>query len=165
MAKNEKEQQDKKNQEKEGEIFWVFGEFDSAEEINQAARGLLQEGDDQMLRKLAVENGLSEEVEMYISGETKELCDPVSAALGKLEIERAHENNPLIDDVADYLSSNCDDIQFAKAVRKKGKRIKKAAGRIEEEAMKHIAKIAGKPCHYCGPMRGYQLIREYYIKG
>lgn len=164
MAKNGKGQQGKKNQEKE-EISWVFGEFDSAEEINQAARGLMQEGDDQMLRKLAEENGLSEEAEMYISGETEELCDPVSAALGKLEIERAHENNPLIDDVADYLSANCDDIQFAKAVRKKGKRIKKAADRIAKEAMKHTATIAGRSCHYCGPMRGYQLVREYYIKG
>lgn len=144
------------------ELFPIFGEFDSCYEINEAAKGLLEEGDTENLKKLAEENGLEEEAELYINGTTEELCDPISAALGKLRIEKKEENNYLCDDVADYLMSNCDDMDFALAVRKKGKRIREASGRVMEEAKKHTIRFDGGKCHYCGPMKGYQLIREYY---
>lgn len=94
-----------------------------------------------------------------------ELCDPISAALGKIKKEKEHEDNYLADDVAEYLSANCDDINFALSVRKKGKRLTEAAKRVLEEARKHRARIDGEPCCYCGPMKGYQLIREYYREG
>ena len=46
------------------------------------------EGDKKGLRQLAEENGLQEEAEQYMKGQTDELCDPLTAALGKLKIER-----------------------------------------------------------------------------
>ena len=152
----------KKEKEAKNGLFPVFGEFDSWQEINEAAEGLLQEGDQDGLRTLAEENGLEEEIESYLAGETPELCDPISAALGKIEKEKEHEDNYLADDVAEYLAANCDDINFALSVRKKGKRLTEAAKRVLEEARKHRTRIDGEPCRYCGPMKGYQLIREYY---
>lgn len=155
----------KKEKEAKNGLFPVFGEFDSWQEINEAAEGLLQEGDQDGLRTLAEENGLEEEIESYLAGETPELCDPISAALGKIEKEKEHEDNYLADDVAEYLAANCDDINFALSVRKKGKRLTEAAKRVLEEARKHRTRIDGEPCRYCGPMKGYQLIREYYREG
>ncbi|MCI8363412.1 MAG: hypothetical protein HFG34_00435 [Eubacterium sp.] len=146
-------------------LFPVFGEFDSHEEINAAAEGLLQEGDQEGLRTLAAENGLEEEAELYLAGDTAELCDPVSAALGKIKVEKEHENNYLADDIAEYLAANCDDIEFALSVRKKGKRLTEAGKRVMEEAKKHRTTINKTACWYCGPMKGYQLIREYYREG
>lgn len=148
-------------------MFDTFGEFDSYMEINMAAEGLKEEGDIGMLRRLAEENGLSPED--YIHGRTAQLCDPISAALGKLDIEReaAGEWAALADDIVDYIEGHCDDISFAMAVRRKGKSIAGAAECVEEEAKKHaITMPDGKgKCHYCGPMKGYQLIKEYYTGG
>ena len=123
------------------------------------------EGDKKGLRQLAEENGLQEEAEQYMKGQTDELCDPLTAALGKLKIDREEGDSVFYDDVTDYLMANCDDIKFAMAVRKKGKRISEAAGLIWEEARRQTTTIHGKQVHYCGPMRGYQLIREYYLGG
>lgn len=150
-------------------MFEIFGEFDSHMEINMAAEGLLEEGDLEGLRKLAEENGLSDYTENYINGETDKLCDAITAALGKLDIEKenAREWAALADDVVDYIKGHCDDVDFAMAVRKKGKYITKAAERVEAEAKKHTVLMPdGKgKCHYCGPMKGYQLIKEYYTGG
>lgn len=160
MAKKEKEAKKVKDG-----LFPIFGEFDSWQEINEAAEGLLQEGDQNGLRTLAAENGLEEEIESYLAGDAAELCDPISAALGKIKKEKEYEDNYLTDDVAEYLAANCDDINFALSVRKKGKRLTEAAKRVLEEARKHRGRIDGEPCQYCGPMKGYQLIREYYREG
>lgn len=155
----------KKEKEAKNGLFPVFGEFNSWEEINEAAEGLLQEGDQNGLRALAAENGLEEEAESYLAGDAAELCDPISAALGKIKKEKEYEDNYLADDVAEYLAANCDDINFALSVRKKGKRLAEAAKRVLEEARKHGTRIDGRSCWYCGPMKGYQLIREYYREG
>lgn len=147
-------------------MFDTFGEFDSYMEINMAAEGLKEEGDMDALKKLAEENGLYPED--YIHGRTEQLCDPIAAALGKLDIERkaAGEWAALADDIVDYIQGHCDDRDFAMAVRRKGKSIEKAAERIEKEAKKHTVTMPGKgKCHYCGPMKGYQLIKEYYAGG
>lgn len=146
-------------------LFQTFGEFDSFAEINETAEGLLMEGDLKGLRELAEENGLEKEAEQYIKKETEELCGPVEAAIGKIRVECKGDNDPFYEDVMDYLMSNCDDLDFALAVRKKGKRVSEAADRIVKEAFKNTAWINGRHCNYCGPMRGYQLIREYYLKG
>ena len=58
-------------------MFEVFGEFDSAEEINKAAAGQLAQGDTQAIRDIARENGLDlADAEDYIDGEA-----PTPAAL------------------------------------------------------------------------------------
>lgn len=149
-------------------MFDRFGEFDSCEEINTAAEGLKEEGDLENLRILASENGLQEYAEDYINGVTDKLCDVITAAIGKLEIEKKEASDwaYLAEDVVDYLSGHCDDLGFAAAVRKNGKRIEEAAKRVVKEAQKHDIEIPGGGTgNYCGPMKGYQLIKEYYEEG
>ena len=81
-------------------MFEKFGEFDSCEEINMAAQGLYEEGDTKSLHALAKENGLEDMLEIYLeqtpdditSGEVW-LCDPISAAIGKLKVEQKEASN------------------------------------------------------------------------
>lgn len=146
-------------------MFEKFGEFDSYMEINMAAEGLRDEGDTQSLKELAEENGLQDMVEDYLSGTSEELCDVITAAVGKLEVEKKEATSwaVLANDIVDYLMGNCDDTDFAAAIRKKGKRIEQAAKEIQNEAKKNSVSIpGGQRCSYCGPMRGYQIIKEYY---
>lgn len=148
-------------------MFDIFGEFGSAEEINATAAGLKEEGDIENLGVLANENGLDpDDVEMYLAGETEELTDVLGAALGKLAIEKKEANNILIDDMVDYLSANCDDESLARGVRKKGKRTIEAAKKIIREVKKNKLNIEGEGALcYLGPMKGYQLIKDYYMEG
>lgn len=153
-------------------MFEKFGEFDSCEEINMAAQGLYEEGDMESLKALAKENGLEGALEAYLAQEKEDiiadevwLCDAVTAAIGKLTVERkgAERWGFLADDVVGYLMGNCDDETFARAVRKKGKRIEEAAKLVADEAKKHTITIpGGGSCSYCGPMQGYQIIKRYY---
>ena len=56
-------------------MFDKFGEFDSFEELNKAAEGLLKEGDLESLRALAEENGIDcADTEDYIDGIVPELA-------------------------------------------------------------------------------------------
>ncbi len=155
-------------------MFEKFGEFDSCEEINMAAQGLYEEGDIESLHVLAEENGLEDMLEIYLQQEEEDilngevwLCDPVTAAIGKLEIEKkaAADWKILADDVAGYLMGNCDDEAFARCIRKEGKRIEEAAERIAKEAKSNTVTLpGGGRCSYCGPMKGYQIIKEYYME-
>ena len=71
-------------------MFERFGEFDSAEEINEAAVNLRKEGDLESVRILAAENGMDEDVaEAFLEGELLYLCDVMSAAIGKIDVEAA----------------------------------------------------------------------------
>ena len=71
-------------------MFDKFGEFDSCEEINELAENLFNEGDTESIKVVAVENGISEEyAEMFIAGDIPFLCDPLTAALGKIDVECA----------------------------------------------------------------------------
>ena len=69
-------------------MFERFGEMSSCREINELAENLLNEGDIQSLKTMAQENGIPEDyVEMYQSGDIPYLCDTVTAAMGKLDVE------------------------------------------------------------------------------
>lgn len=69
-------------------MFDKFGEMDSCGEINELAENLFNEGDTGSIQALAEENGIPEDiVELYLQGEVPELCDTLTAALGKIEIE------------------------------------------------------------------------------
>ena len=70
-------------------MFEVFGNFDTAEELNACAKGLLEEGDLEHLKVLAKENGIPEAMlDGYTQGIQGELTDQINAAIGKLEVEK-----------------------------------------------------------------------------
>lgn len=153
------------------ELFPLFGEFDSCYEINEAARGLLAEGDTGNLKKLAEENGLEEEAESYINGTTEELCDPISAAIGKLKVEKDHEDDFMVGMIADFMASECISEETAHLMRKRGKRIREAVDRIAESVnddshkIKNLRAMDGHPngyCVACSPAEAYRTAMEYY---
>ena len=80
------------------------------EELNACAKGLREEGDYDRIRLLARENGIPEFfAETYIeSGE--EFTDPMTAAMGKLDIEAAEYKNNQIP-VEPKIEDNCKTIQ------------------------------------------------------
>lgn len=75
-------------------MFDVFGNFDSVEELNACAKGLLEEQDLEHLKVLAEENGIPDGIrEVYEQHLSEELVDLVNAALGKLQIELKEETD------------------------------------------------------------------------
>ena len=58
-------------------MFEKFGEFDSCEEINRAAKAQLEEGDLEAIRTITEENGLDpEDAEDFCTGAIEELTTP-----------------------------------------------------------------------------------------
>lgn len=108
-------------------MFEKFGEMSSCREINELAENLLNEGDIQNLKVMAQENGIPEDyVEMYQSGDIPYLCDAVTAAMGKLDVECGSlKLAGLMNDWVEYIRGLCmEDEMVAHQVRKKGKSLK-----------------------------------------
>lgn len=158
-------------------MFDVFGEFDTYEEINEAALGQREEGDMKALEKLAVENGIDlEVVELFKLGEIDFICDCESAAFGKLDVE-AEELKPqeIMQDWIEYIKVCVSkEEKMARAVRSKGKNLKGCMAKlvkwsydnmfsVDKEVM-DLAKI-NRRCKLGGPGMGTakRLIREYYL--
>ena len=119
----------------EGELimFDKFGEMDSYKEINELAENLFNEGDLEGLKEMAKENGIDTDiVELYLDGVIPELCDVLSAALGKIEIEcRELKPKEIMQDWVEYLKSQCMDNEIvATQVRKSGKSLKGCIGAL-----------------------------------
>lgn len=71
-------------------MLWKkFGEMNSCAKINELAENLLNEGDLASLREMAAENGVADMAELYCEGEIPDLCDALSAAIGKIDVEAA----------------------------------------------------------------------------
>lgn len=125
-------------------MFDKFGEFNSAKEINMAVEGLFNEGDFENIKILAQENGIPEDfVEMYIGGDIPQLCDEMTAALGKLEVE-AEELKPLeiMEDWLEYIKVRCtEDPEIAVAVRKKGKSLKGCIAQLLVWSFAHQSEV------------------------
>lgn len=151
-------------------MYEKFGEFNSVEELNEAAAGFLAEGDFKSIRELAEENGLDgEDAEDYIAGDIPQLATVVSAAMGKLELEEkeinkksAIEKMPLLA-IHNMTKGMCTDETMAAAVMGKGKRIEKIFGLMRKAAQKHKSGGMGV-C--CGTDRELcNVIRAYYTEG
>ena len=86
-------------------MFERFGEFDSAKEINDTAVNLRREGDKESLIVLAKENGIDEAiVELFLDGTLLYLCDDMSAAVGKLDVEKKEiDCAEIIEDWKEYI--------------------------------------------------------------
>lgn len=160
-------------------MFDVFGEFDSAEELNMAAEGLKNEGDTDSLYKLAEENGIDRAfAEMYLAGGMPTLCDVATAAMGKIDVEAAElKLQEIHADWAEYIKAMCEKKEdFAMAVRKKDKTLKGCIAALLKWSFKHKYKINDEIVKMAeiktarveegipGMGTAKKLIREYYLK-
>lgn len=161
-------------------MFEKFGEMNSCQEINELAENLFNENDIDSLKAMAKENGIGQEyVEDYMKGNIFNLCDPLTAALGKLEVEK-EELKPthLMRDWVGYIEGQClENDDMAAAVRKKGKSLKGCIGELLKYSFsnrikvdKDIVKAAGistARVEFGVPGMGEakQIIRDYYLGG
>ncbi len=163
---------------KETDMFDKFGEFDSAEEINELAQNLFNEGDIESIKALAAENGLEGwTVDNYIEGYEPVFVDAAEAAIGKIEIEQKNlKPKDIMVDWCEYIkTSSMEDEEMARAVRKKGKSLKSCIGEILKWAFAHqvdvdkdIVKAAGVKASKItlgmpGRAEAKKIIREYYL--
>ena len=150
-------------------MFDKFGEFDSCEEINRAAKAQLEEGDLEAIRTIAEENGLDlEDAEDYCTGAIEELTTPILAAKD-LKLEGA------LKDWTDCIKQSCmENEEMALAVRRKGKSLKDCMAIILKKAFgektqldDRITKAAGlrSPLYISIPGKAQikEIVREYYL--
>lgn len=158
-------------------MFKVFGEFDSFEEINEAAEGQRDQGDIKALRQLAEENGIETEiVEMFCNGEINAICDVETAAIGKLDVEAAElKPQEIMEDWINYIKACVSkDEKMARAVRKKGKSLKgciaellvwsfKNAKTVDKDILKAAKINRGCTLGIPGMGTAKKIIRKYYL--
>ena len=159
-------------------MFDKYGEFDSAEEINEAAKAQLEEGDLKAVMEIALENGIDkEDAEDFIDGVVPELVTPLMAALGKLEVEAKEVKlYEIMEDWFAYIKITCQENEImAKAVRKKGKNLKGCIAELLKWSFKNqhpveqeIVKAAGVNAGRCtlgipGMGRAKKIIIQYYM--
>lgn len=159
-------------------MFDRFGEFDSAAEINETAANLRREGDLESLKVLASENGIDPDVlEVFEDGTLLYICDEMSAAIGKIEVEEKNVDcAEIMEDWVGYIKTQCSkDPQIARAVRKKGKSLAGCIAAILAWSFKHqhnvdqkILKAANVTAGRCtlgipGMATAHQIIRDYYL--
>ena len=133
-------------------MFDVFGNFDSVEELNACAKGLLEEQDLEHLKVLAEENGIPDGIrEVYEQHLSEELVDLVNAALGKLQIELKEETDGMpAGEIVSYLSMRCFEKEtLAKAVRRKNRTLKECLKHIRKEAEKRVKERSGSQMVQC----------------
>lgn len=95
-------------------MYKVFGQMDT-EELNACAKGLREEGDNDRIKLLAKENGIPDFfADMFIEN-GEEFTDPMTAAMGKLDIEAAgYKNNQIpVEPIIDFLKAECTNEEFA----------------------------------------------------
>ena len=112
MAKKDTKKTEPK---KSDTLFEKFGEMGSAKELNMCADGFHEEGDIESLKAFAVENGFTEEdalnyVKAKETNQTAEFCNPISAAMAKLDLEAKSSSEKK---AATLLKSELDDIDLA----------------------------------------------------
>lgn len=160
-------------------MFDKFGELDSYKEINELADNLFNEGDIDSIRIVAKENGIEGEmVQMFLDGDIPFLCDPLTAALGKIEIEAAElKPKEIMEDWVEYLKSQCGEKeQIALQVRRKGKSLKGMIGAllgwsfknqipIDKDIIKKAEISAGRVTLGIPDMgRAKKIIEDYYME-
>lgn len=162
-------------------MFDKFGEFDSFHEINKAAEGLKEEGDIESLKELAKENGIDhEDVNDYVAGKMAYLATDLTAAVGKLEVEKAdYKHDFIFIDWFNYIMTCVTDPKNERirtAVRLKGKSIKGCYGYILKWSAKNMLPVDSeikKAAGFNGTVKmgipdmntAKALIKEYYLGG
>lgn len=161
-------------------MFDKFGEMDSYKEINELAENLFNEGDTDSLREMARENGIPEEfVEMYLQGDIPEICDAMTAAIGKLELEAEElKLQGIMEDWLEYIKVQCMENELlASQVRKKGKSLEDCIAALlkwsfghQKEIPKKIKEAAGVNAQKVtlgipGMGQAKKIIKDYYMGG
>ena len=159
-------------------MFEKFGEMDSYTEINELAENLFNEGDTESLKAMAKENGIQNEfVQMYLQGDIPELCDPLTAAMGKIDVEVAElKPKEIMEDWVEYLRGQCMENEIlAHQVRKKGKSLKGCIAallkwsfsnqqQVDKDIIKAAVVSAGRvTLGIPGMARAKKLIKDYYM--
>lgn len=159
-------------------MFDKFGEMNSFREINELADNLFNEGDTESIKTMAKENGIDKEyVEMYLAGDIPVLCDAMTAALGKIDVEVAElKPKEIMEDWVEYLRGQCMENELlAFNVRKKGKSLKGCIAALlmwsfknQQPIDKGIIKAAGVSAGKVtlgipGMARAKQIITAYYM--
>lgn len=160
-------------------MFDKFGEFNSSAEINELAENLFNEGDVGSLKAMAEENGIPADiVEMYLQGDIPMLCDPQTAALGKIEVEMKELiPKEIMEEWVEYLKVQCLENEIlAGYVRKKGKSLKgciaallswsfKNQQNVDKDIIKAAGVNAGKvTLGIPGMARAKKIIKSYYME-
>ena len=153
------------------QMFDKFGEFNSAEELNMAAEGLLKEGDTKSLKELAEENGIEiEDVEDYIAGDTDQLATLSMAAYGRLNVLENQEIASLKNQIEkmplavimQMLKGMATEQDMQKAIMTKGKRLTSIYAAMRDAAEKHKSGSIGVAC---GTDRELcNIIKAYYTE-
>ena len=161
-------------------MFEKFGELNSFGEINELAENLFNEEDTESLKAMAKENGIQNEfVQMYLQGDIPVLCDPLTAALGKIDVEVAElKPKEIMEDWVEYLRGQCMENEIlAYQVRKKGKSLKGCIAALlkwsfsnRQQIDKDIIKAAGASVYNVtlgipGMARAKKIITDYYMEG
>ena len=161
-------------------MFERFGNFNSAEKLNETAENLRKEGDEESLKVLAQENGIDDEtVEGFMAGEIPCICDDMTAAIGKIEIEAKNVDcAEIMEDWVGYIKTQCfEHPDVARAVRKKGKSLAGCIAELLKWSFKHqhnvdkaIMKAAGVSAGRCtlgipGMETAKKIITDYYLGG
>lgn len=129
-------------------MFDQFGEFDSYEELNRAAAGQKEEGDEKALIALAKENGIDvEDAEDYMDGCIPQLATRMTAALGRISVLREEYRGDLNMRVAlDVLQGMLRDPDMQEAVMRKGKDLKHFMEILKDHARKYQKNGCGTAC-------------------
>ena len=164
-------------------MYDKFGEFSSYLAINEACTNQLKEGDLDAIREIAKENGLDpDDAEDFIAGDITEICNPLSAALGKISVEKEDLDGVvgLMNDWISYIEGYCTiDRNFCLAVRQEGKSLIGALGAILSESFsvmkpvdERIIEAAGVSSGCKGVKFGIpaesrvrEIVRDYYLGG
>jgi hypothetical protein len=163
------------------DIFTKYGNFNSADEINEAAKNQLAQGDTEAIREIARENGLDpEDAEDFITGGWDRMCSDTSAALGKISIEEgALTINGIMHDWIRYIQlCISEDGNFAKAVRSNKKSLAGALGAILKESEKLMEEVddailEAADINFGGKVKFgipeeatvREIVRNYYMEG
>lgn len=171
-------------------MFDKFGNMESYKNINELAANLKAEGDKDSLMELAKENGIDkEDARDFLDGSLQELCTPLSAALGKLEVEEKElKPKDIMRDWVNYIKSVCQQEYIAYmdketattpaclGVRKKDRSLKGCIGALlkwSHDNMRDIDPGIKKAAGFTGNVKlgipdsltARHIIREYYLGG
>ena len=147
-------------------MFEKFGEFDSAEELNRAAKAQLEEGDLEALYALAMENGIDrEDAEDYAAGAADELATPLMAAVGKLKVEKEeYKLKEILADWADEIAAMCgEDPDMCRAVRRKGRGLDGYIALLAEKGYQNRVTVDRRIVERTGQIRQIMGTHEFCI--